>query len=470
MTSRLLSRLQRLIVAVALAVTMSSVAAMSLQTAINLALLQNKELMQTGILLKSSQADLDIANSNFDLQVQPTFTEQRIGNTELKNYGLALSKKLETGGQVSISATRGDTILPNGVLIVQPAFSITLQQPLFRNAGTETTLDVVQTAESALLQARRKYAQAQASLVLQVVDAYTQVHKLEEQLKLDQLTVEQISELSRITEEYALVGRAKTLDVLRTKFQLDEAHSRVTADTQAYEAAQSALAELLGMQPSDAIETQAVAWPNYESLELNEAEQVALANRLDYAQAQQDYQDAARDLRVAQNQLLPGIDLTLGYQRYSSSPLPGGSVSAGGGAIIGVSSDIGVNYSAQKAAVRKAEAQLEATRIHVELVREEVSRDVEQDIYAYQLARTTDSIAEHAAADARARVQLARELFRMGRADSFDVTDAAGAVISAQSASLDANVQVIQAGYKLSAALGTLLPPTPALKPKQDQE
>lgn len=447
-------------------VAFHSAGAMTLQTAINLALLQNKELMQTGILLTGSEADLDIANAGFDVQVKPTFTEQRVGGTVLKNYGLALSKNLETGGQISISATRGDTILPNGVLIVQPAFSIALQQPLFRSAGSEVSLNSVHTAESTLVQARRKYAQARADLVLQVVDAYTQAHKLDEQLKLDQLTVEQISELSRITQEYALVGRAKTLDVLRTNFQLDEAQSRLTADQQAYQAAQSELAELLGMQPDASIETQSVAWPDYQDLQLNEAVKVALSNRLDYAQARQDYDDAVRELDVAQNQLLPGIDLTLGYQRYSASPVPGGSVSAGGGPTIGISSDIGVNYSVQKATVRKAEAQLDAMRIHVELVREEVTRDVERDIYAYQQARTADSITERAAADARARSQLARELFRMGRADSFAVTDAAAAVIAAQSASLNADVEVVQAGYKLSATLGTLLPPSDSLMTK----
>ncbi len=438
---------------------------MSLQTAINLALLQNKELMQTGILLTSNQADLDIADADFDIKIQPTFTEQRVGGTVLKNYGLTLSKKLATGGQISIGATRGDTILPDGVLIVQPAFSISVQQPLFRNAGPEVALNSIHAAESALLQARRKYAQARAALVLQVVDAYTQVHKLDEQLKLDSLTIEQISELSRITEEYVLVGRAKTLDVLRTNFELDEAQSRLAADKLEYEAAQSSLAELMGMHSDASIETQAVPWPDFQNLDLNEAERVALSNRLDYAQALQDYSDATRELDVAQNQLSPGVDLTLGYQRFSSSPLPGSSVSSGGGPTIGISSEIGVSYSAQKAAVRKAEAQLEATRIQVELVKEQVTRDVEQNIYAYQQARTVDSIAERAAADARARLQLARELFRMGRADSFAVTDAAAAVIAAQSASLNADVEVVQVGYKLSATLGTLLPPSKSLKP-----
>lgn len=458
-------RPQRLVMLIVLAAAFHSAGAMTLQTAINLALLQNKELMQTGILLTGSQADLDIADADFDVQVKPMFTEQRVAGTVLKNYGLALSKNLETGGQISISATRGDTILPNGVLIVQPAFSIALQQPLFRNAGSEASLNSVHTAESALIQARRKYAQARADLVLQVVNAYTQVNELQEQLKLDQLTVEQITELSRITQEYELVGRAKTLDVLRTNFQLDEAQSRLAADQQSYQAAQAALAVLLGMQPDTSIETQSVAWPDYQNLEPKEAVKVALSNRLDYAQAQQDYKDAARELDLAQNQLLPGVDLTLGYQRFSSSPLPGSSVSAGGGPIIGISSDIGVNYSAQKAAVRKAEAQVEAMQIHVELAKEQVTRDVEQNIYAYQQARAADSIADRAAADARARLQLARELFRMGRADSFAVTDAAAAVIAAQSAALNAYGEVVQAGYKLSATLGTLLSPSNSLKP-----
>ncbi|MHB8425220.1 MAG: TolC family protein [Gammaproteobacteria bacterium] len=441
-------------------------AKLTLAHAINLALVQNRELIEAGTLLETSQADLDMANAEFDIQIQPEFTEQRVGGSEIKSYGVTISKKLATGGQINLTATRGDTLLPNGFLIVQPSFSLSLQQPLFKNAGSKVALNPVNVAKSALIDAKRKYAEAREDLVLRVVNAYVQLHELEQQVKLDKINVRQMTELSQITREYILVGRAKTLDALRTDFQLDETRAHLTADQQRLSSAQAGLAELLGMPSNSTFETATVAWPDYETLDPEQAVKVAFANRLNYAQAVQGYDDTVRALDVARNQTLPGINLTLGYQRYSSSPLPGNVISAGGGPYVSLSGDIGANYASEKAAVRKADAQREAALEQVEIVMEQITTEVQQNLYAYQEARTEYTIAKRAAADAEARLQLAQELFHMGRADSFAVTDASTALISAQSASLNADMEVVLAGYKLSQSLGTLLSPPDELKPK----
>lgn len=452
--------------ALALCAMGAAAAELSLDRAINLALTQNRQLIQAGSMLDASQADLDAADAGFDVQVTPALTEQRVGGTEFKNYGVTLSKKLVTGGTVSLSATRGDTLLPDGVLIVQPAVNLSLQQPLFKNAGPGVALYPLHAAESKLATAKRKYAQARQDLVSKVVDAYAGLHELEQQVKLDQVNVEQATELSRITREYALVGRAKTLDSMRTDFQLDQVRGRLAADQQRQTAARAELAELMGMPPDSAFETQTVAWPDYQTLDPQQAVQVALANRLDYAQAMQDYDDTLHSLSLARNQTLPGVDVTVGYQRYSSSPLPGSSVPAGGGAYVGLSSELGGSYTSEKAEVRKADAERAAALEELDLMREQITREVQQGLYAYQEARTENEIAGHAAADAQARLQLARELFHMGRADSFAVTDATEELVASQSSFLTAGTDVVRAGYKLSLILGTLVAPPDELKPR----
>jgi len=449
-----------------LCATSAEAADIPLDRAINLALSQNRQLIQASHQLDVSQADLDAADAGFDIQVTPALTEQRVGGTVLKNYGVTLSKKLPTGGTVSLSVTRGDTVLPDGVLIVQPAVNLSLQQPLFKNAGPETALYPVRAAESKLTSSKRRYAQARQDLVSRVVEAYAALHELDQQVKLDVVNVEQTTELSRITREYALVGRAKTLDSLRTDFQLDQVRGRLTADQQRLTAARAELAELMGMPPDAAFDTDSVAWLDYQSLDSQQAVQVALSNRLDYAQAMQDYDDTLQSLSVARNQTLPGVDVTVGYQRYSSSPLPGSGVTAGGGAYVGLSSDLGGSYASEKAAVRKADAQRAAALEELDLMQEQITREVQQGIFAYQEARAAEEIALHAAQDAAARLQLARELFHMGRADSFAVTDAAEALVASQSASLSADTDVVRAGYKLSLILGTLVAPPDELKPR----
>ncbi len=83
----------------------------------------------------------------------------------------------------------------------------------------------------------------------------------------------------------------------------------------------------------------------------------------------------------------------------------------------------------------------------------------------YQQARTENDIAARASAGADARLRLARELFHMGRADSFAVADAEQAYVQSQVTLLNANAEVTRASYRLSLVLGTLLAPPDDLKP-----
>jgi outer membrane protein len=335
---------------------------------------------------------------------------------------------------------------------------------LFRNADTVTNESVEHAAQSAALTARRRFAQLRQNLVINVVNSYTELFRLQQQVKVDELALLHATELVRLTSAYELVGRSKRLDTLRAQFDHDQAEATLDADRQRLTSAQADFAELLGYPPTSVFITQPAGWADYSGLDLDSAIHVALTNRLDYAQALQDYTDSTNNLAVANNQLLPEIDLTVGYQRYSQSPLPGSSIPAGGGLFVGVSGSATDEPQAQ-AVVRKSLADRGAALDTIHIVEAQIAREVQQSISGYQQARTENSIAERAAHGADARLRLAQELFHLGRADSFAVSDAEQAYVVAESALLNANAAVTRAGYQLSATLGTLLTAPPDVKP-----
>ncbi|MGH8371645.1 MAG: TolC family protein [Gammaproteobacteria bacterium] len=443
---------------------------LSLERAINLALTENRELLRAATLLDKSQADVDATNAAFDTHVQPLFSMQRIGGEQIKNYGVSASREFETGTAINVSATRGDTLLPNGVVVVQPAVSVSISQPLFRNAGTTVNEATEHYAESAAQTARRQYAQLRQNLVIAVVNSYTELFRLQQQVKVDELALQHATELVRLTGAYELVGRSKRLDTLRAEFDHDQAEATLDADRQRLTSAQADFAELLGYPPTSVFITEPAGWADYSGLELDAAVHVALSNRLDYAQALQDYADSANSLAVAQNQLLPEVDLTVGYQRFSQSPLPGSTIPAGGGVFVGVSGSATADEPQARAAVRKSLADRGAALDTIHIVEAQISRQVQQGISGYQQARTENAIAERAAHGAEARLRLARELFHLGRADSFAVSDAEQAYVVSQATLLNANAAVTRAGYQLSATLGTLLTSPDDVRPAAAQQ
>lgn len=446
-----------LVLGVALCPVNSHASTLSLERAINLALTENRELLRAETLLEKSQADVDATSAAFDTRVKPLFSLQRIGGEQIKNYGISASKAFETGTSINVSATRGDTLLPNGVVIVQPAESVSISQPLFRNAGTVANEASEHSAQSAALTARRQYAQLRQDLVISVVNGYTDLFRLQQQVKVDELALMHATELVRLTGAYELVGRSKRLDTLRAEFDHDQAEATLDADRQRLKSAQADFAELLGYPATSVFITEPAGWADYSGLELDAAVHVALINRLDYAQALQDYSDSLNNVAVAKNLLLPEVDLTVGYQRFSQSPLPGSTVPAGGGVFVGVSGSATADEPQARATVRKSLADRSAALDTVHIVEAKIAREVQQSISGYQQARTENSIAERAAHSAEARLRLAQELFHLGRADSFAVSDAEQAYVTSEAMLLNANAAVTRAAYQLSATLGTLL-------------
>ena len=452
--------------ALALAVA-AGAADLSLEQAIGLALGQNRELLRAQTLLEQGRAEVDAASGAFDAVVSPLASLQSVGGQQVTTLGLAASKRFSLGTSVSASASWGDAVFSNGALLVQPAVSLSITQPLFRNAGTAVNLSGVRSAESAVVTARRRHEQLRQELVSLVVARFTELFRLQQQVKVDELSLRRATDLVHLNEAYLLAGRSKRLDTLRAGIKRDGAEAALGADRQREASAQADLAELLGVAQPSSVLAQPAGFADFRELEPGEALRSALTHRLDYAQALQDAREAARLVEVAGNQQLPEVDLTVGYQRFLDPPVPGGAIPSGGGVFVGLRGSGQGRSPAVRAALRGGEAAHKAALQNVRILEARIARDVEKSVGGYRQARTEYAIAERATASAEARRRLARMLFELGRTDSFSVADAEQGSVEAQAALLTSNAEVTRAGYRLSDTLGTLLEPPDDLKPER---
>ncbi|MCZ7599723.1 MAG: hypothetical protein M5U09_20950 [Gammaproteobacteria bacterium] len=123
----------------------------------------------------------------------------------------------------------------------------------------------------------------------------------------DRESLDRAEELLRSTRAKEALGRSTRIDSLRVELQRGLARSRLAANTERLESERQALAELLGLDPDIVLALEPTGIFSIDLPPADEAVERALDNRLDYAQALQDRDDAVRGARIAENLLLPDV-------------------------------------------------------------------------------------------------------------------------------------------------------------------
>jgi outer membrane protein TolC len=248
----------------------------------------------------------------------------RIGNeVEPSRFGvidtnLAVTKLFATGARVTLG-------LSNSFLrfySAPPQESATgtifaeLVQPLLRGAGPTVTLENLRQAERDLIYSVRDFARFEKDFI---VDRISEYYRLVQQLNVIaneeasfaslQLNLQQSRALSE-------AGRVSVLQVDQANQQVLIAENRVVVVKTSYLQALDDFKISLGLPTDlavvpdpDQLEFLTEAGLEPMDLEMSEAVEVALARRYDLMTAQQEVEDAERRVKIAENALLPDLNL-----------------------------------------------------------------------------------------------------------------------------------------------------------------
>ncbi len=440
--------------------------ALSLQGAVQLALLQNRDLTKLAAAHEAALLDRAGAETDFSIRARPNGGVSSTGGIETRQLGLDLVKKSEWGTQLEIGGAAMRSDIPGSDFAARDSVHVTLSQPLLRYAGKLVNREGLERASSRIRTALRSLELKKSDVALQVIQTYAEIDQLEAQAAVEQATLARLDKLARLTQARAQQGRATKVDVLRVESQRGDAATRARTVAGRIAALRLDLAELLGLElhvglqlappPVLAVETQVV--------ELAVA--TALSNRLDLAQVQQDYRDVERGLRIARHMLLPDLKLVTTYERYGE----GATVSSASGFdqnnwSIGLQADGDLGSGRERIAYRQAQLDERTALTDIETARRLIERQVRQQLLEQARAAGEIGQAQRNRTIAEGRLKLARRLFEMGRGDNFTVTDAEQQFQQAQSAWLSAETEAALAGYKLRRLLGTLLECPDELKP-----
>ena len=440
---------------------------LDLPAALNRALAQNRTLAQQALALRSADLGIDSARAEFGFSLRPDGGVERTQDEERYRYGLVLGKKFLPGTEVQAGprVERADTDFAS---TRRTSWRVDLRQPLFRNFGALVQGESVVQAQQRLRSARRDYEQQKADLMLRVVDQFETLIRLERQVIAEEASLQRLDKLYRLTQARERQGRATRVDTLRVELQRGEAVSRLEANRERLSSQRRDFAELLG-EPPDALFT--LEPPPLLELDLppvDDAVQVALAHRLDYAQTLQDYTDTLRGEKIARRGLWPDLAFVARYESFDTS---GDAVVGGDDSLwaVGLAGDTDLNQTRERSRLGQAVISRESARETIRIRELTITREVQQQTSAYRRALDELAIAERNYELAGQRARLARRLFELGRGDNFSVTDAEDALTQAEDRRLAARSEASLAGYRYLNTVGTLLEVPADLRPNPNE-
>ncbi len=407
---------------------------------------------------------------------------QPVQSSQNRDWNVSLKKLFVTGTQFDMSFlnNRFTGSLPNQVLKPQyrPRLGFSLTQPLLRDLGWGLTTIFVRIGENreeaSLLGYRAKLAQ----LVQRVIEAYWAAVFAADNVRVQEKSVELAQALLRNAEAKVRVGAFAPVAVIEARAEKARRDEQQIVAKNNLAVAKATLRLLLNSNPSESFLPQLVEptdSPAVEEIFLDRQKSLerAMVARPEIQSSALNIRNRELQLRYAENQLLPRLDVRAGaglsgiagdLKPGAVNPFPGGygtSLERLSGDFynysVGVVLQIPLGNGQAQSKYSLARIELEQERARQrELVNQiilEVERGVNDVASGYQrivTARQAKELAEE-------NLRLQEKRFHAGLITQKDVIDFQVRLVDAEGAALRALTDYNDAIAKLQLAEGSLL-------------
>ena len=367
-----------------------------------------------------------------------------------------LSQVLPWGGKASLTATSG---FEGGLTdAFNSALSLQLTQPFLRGAGREVAWESLRQAERSVVYAIRNFELHRENFSIQVASQFYDIVQQKQSLENQRRTLESQVFGRKQAEALYSVGRTPELEVLRAKrSELTSQNSLIEAE-ESLELALDRFRIFLGLPDDQAVvvhdEAPAFVEVDYD---VDSAVEVALLNRLDWLNQQEQLEDAQRGVRIAANGLLPDLALDLGYTQSSppDSSFVGQSFEEGA-YHAGVTLNIPLQQVNERNAYRSAQISLaNATRAVAEY-KDNLVVSVRGTFRELARRKQSLDIQTELISDQERNVKIAQLRFEQGNFSNRDVVEAQQSLLDAQNALIRERVAYEIARLGLLRDLGIL--------------
>lgn len=434
---------------------------LTLEEAINLTLQRNRSLLNSVDNITSSHYSLISAESDYDLKIEPVGSANIYGGSSEEdsnsvNLALGFSKKFITGTRVEIipSINRNYEDDEN----YETGIGAYLTQPLLKGLSLEYNLSGIKSAEYGERTSMRSLYLSQVSMMIRTVQNVYDIVRLKEVLGLNEQSGRRLqgyAEAARVKEK---IGLASPIDVYRAELSLNQAIDRLNITRESYQDALDNLKLLMAMPVETGLEVTAPM--GYKLIELGsgKAIEIALNNRLEINQAEDNVSEVKRLSRVAKHNILPELNLELNYRRYGEDENFNKSMNFDEERWgVGFAASGDVWRTAEKAQYQQSLLSVREVQRNLAQTLDEIQREVQMELRNLQKYAKSIEIQKKQIHDAEGKLELSKVKFSHAMADNFDLIESENELLEAQSRLLGAVTNYIVGTYRLKAILGTLL-------------
>jgi outer membrane protein len=397
-------------------------------------------------------------------QFLPKLTPQFQRTPDDHRFGLAASQRIPwSGASLTASAGFRDDVEVEGPFGRTTDVQVFLTQPLLRGFGPNATFFELRNSRRARESTERQHELARQRLIVEVTRSFYEVAQQRQLLVVSRQSLKRSHSLLQASEARLKVGLSSKLDVFRAELQASQAQESMVRAEATLEGALERFRTLLGLTPTDTLEPEAhlladtSAADPVEPLEVLAAR--AVENRLDLQENRDLVEDARRTASLAKQNLLPQLDLGLGFSQVGSGPGFGSAFRAGDPRFnVFLTTSYPLDRSSE--ATNRAVAQLDVGSRRRTLQQKEIDVQAEVRTAVRELERIRKSIElqRKAVEVAEQQRRLATLRYQRGLAPNFDVVDAEGSLVLARSALVNLLAAYHVARVELKRLTGELDP------------
>ncbi len=428
-----------------------------LEEAIEWALRDNRSIRDARLAIDSSEHGVIAARQTFAVKVRPLSSINYSSSDErdiaVWEVGGSVSRIFETGvtAAVTPSVAKGDSGYDADV-----GFSITV--PLLRGLGRDVVLDEVYTNEFTVAAARRQLHRQRVDTVVETVAAVYSLVREEELIGLYRQQLEELQQHLRVTAGKERIGLARSMDVYRVEIRIKETEDSLNLARERADTMADQLKTLLAVPLEQPLTVRAPLSYSLITIGLDEAVEVALEQRVEIRQGEADIAEARRKAQIAYHNIMPDLQLEAAYTR-------GGRIDGDDYVTdydenllnVTLSSSTDLARSAEKAKWQQSRIAVSRRQLQYAALTESIVREVRRVLNALEKSAERMALRRQQIAQATGKFRLAQVKFRHGEADNFDLIESQGQVQQARADLVTEEINYIINGYRLRAAIGTLL-------------
>ena len=423
----------------------------TLREAVELALQNNRSIKQSELNVASSRISVEATEYEFDIKVRPATAISFSSEDERWIGGVEVAKKNRLG----ITAAVIPTIQRNGDEY-RSSVEASLSVPLLNGFGTDYNLDRLYSSIYDLENAQRSYYQQQVNIVLDTISTVYEIIKNQQQANLLTGQINALENHISLTKIKEKTGLATAMDLYRAEIRQKDVQNELTSVNEQLKNGVDQLTDLLArpiygnMTVTAPVDYEPVA----TNLQEEETVAIALANRIEIEQSERMAEETRRKMILAKNNILPQIDLEMGYGRFGENR----SFDLGEeNWIIALNGPTDLFRSEEKAAFEQAKISVSRSKIDLENQKQRIVREVRAQLN--QMKKKKKLIADRLEQERQAegRLELALSKFNHGLADNFDLIESQSQMQQVQSDLLSDKTGYIVDTYRLRKVLGTLI-------------